>query len=279
MSFSQEQLNNLIDEVGKEFQKELAKAEEGFKLAKSEDFPPKKEESKGKDEAKGSESKGEDKKEESKPEDKGSEQQPPAKEEGKEGDKPAAPPAAEGEKKPGEEQAPPAAAAPAEGQDHGYDDEDMQHMHSMYSSMSKPELKAHHDCIRKCMDSMGLAKCEDATAKSEKDVEVVVDNTQEISLLKSELEATKAESKKTLEAMESFLKKFVEKTAPAGKAITSLDIIAKHESKESEVKLSKSEIDAKLLEVSKSAATKPADRQAINSYYFTKNLETVRHLL
>lgn len=301
--YTQEQLNNLIAEVGKEFQKELAKAEEGFKLAKSEDFPPKKEESKEKDEAKDSESKGEPEKKEmsGKPEDKGSEKQSASKEEGKEDEMPPA------ETKKPEGQAPMA----AEGEDHGYDDEDMQHMHSMYSSMSKPELKAHHDCIRKCMDGMGLAKCETGMVKSEmedsaKDAEGYRPNggpkqgegcsekgpassgaqaleksepSMEVSLLKSELEAAKAESKKTLEAVESFLKKFVEKTAPAGKAITSLDIIAKTENTEKSKPLSKSEIDAKLLSVAKNPSLQKSDREAINSYYFTKNLESVRHLL
>ena len=55
---------------------------------------------------------------------------------------------------------------------------------------------------------------------------------EEISLLKSELEAAKAESeeeKRTWKRLKHFLTKFVEKTAPAGKAITSLDIIAKTE--------------------------------------------------
>jgi hypothetical protein len=81
------------------------------------------------------------------------------------------------------------------------------------------------------------AKCKtpassDAQAmnKSEKGIA----SLKKLSLIKSELEAAKAKSeedKKNLEAVcKAFLKKFVEKTAPAGKAITSLDIIAKTES-------------------------------------------------
>ncbi|HEY5236361.1 MAG TPA: hypothetical protein VIJ14_09305, partial [Rhabdochlamydiaceae bacterium] len=199
-------------------------------------------------------------------------------------------------------------------EDHGYDDEDMAHMHSMYSSMSKGELKAHHDAVRKCMDmgmSKGMAKAEmedgakdaegyrpnggpkngkaenesksaaptdtQAMNKSEKDAVI-----EEVTLLKSELEATKAKSeehKKNLEAVESFLKKFVEKTAPAGKAITSLDIIAKTESAKEGKALSKSEIHEKLLAKSKDISLSKSDRDAINSYYFSKNIESVRHLL
>jgi hypothetical protein len=104
----------------------------------------------------------------------------------------------------------------------------------------------------------------------------------EISLLKSELEAVKAKSEdrqKNLEAVEAFLKKFVEKTAPAGKAITSLDIIAKTENGSREKPLSKSEIDAKLLSKAKDQSLSKSDRDAINSYYFSKNIEKVSHLL
>lgn len=318
--YTDKELNSLIAEVEAQFTTHLAKAEESFKLAKSEDASEKKDEPKKQDEAKASEeSHGEsDKKMESeKPADKGAtdqHQQDTSKEDKGQPMESKEQRSAED----GKENAQPSEDPHGEAQDHGYDDEDMAHMHSMYSSMSKPELKAHHDAVRKCMDSHGLAKCEDGMAKAEtgdaaKDAEgyrpnggpkdgeaksegkgpastgaqaleksekdIVVD---EISLLKSELEATKAkgeEHKKNLEAVETFLKKFVEKTAaPAGKAITSLDIIAKTESAKEEKVLSKSEIDAKLLAKSKSDISK-ADRDAINSYYFSKNLEQVRHLL
>jgi hypothetical protein len=308
--YTEKELNSLIADVEKEFTSHLAKAEESFKLAKSEDAP-KKDESKEKDEAKASkESAGESKKpmETEKPEDKGAKDQ----DQQKAGENPLP--------KDGEPSEPQAGDKLADGQDegHGYDDEDMNHMHSMYSSMSKGELKAHHDCIRKCMDGHGLSKCEDGMAKAEtsdaakdaegyrpnggpKDGEAAKAKTpatsdtqalnksekdivvEEVSLLKSELEAVKAKSaeeKKNLEtALQNFLTKFVEKTAPAGKAITSLDIIAKNEDGQKEKPLSKSEIDAKLLAKSKDSSTSTADRNAINSYYFSKNVESVRHLL
>jgi hypothetical protein len=106
-------------------------------------------------------------------------------------------------------------------------------------------------------------------AKSEKD------SSSEVSLLKSERD----EYKKNLDAVSAFLTKFVEKTAPAGKAITSLDIIAKSGNEGSEKPLQKSEIDAKLLAKAKDISLSKSDRDAINSYYFSKNVETVRHLL
>lgn len=305
--YTQDELNKLIADVSKEFTSHLAKAEESFKLAKSEEFPPKKDESKEKDEKKPSdESKGESKKpiEEEKPEDKGVKDQHQ-----------------QSEDKPGEnDQAQPgqAAQAPAEGQDegHGYDDEDMAHMHSMYSSMSKPELKAHHDAVRKCMDGKseqpGMAKAEledkakdaqgyrpnggpsdgqpeaEGKGPASSDTQALVKSeksgiVEEISLMKSELEATKAKSeeyRKNLDAVEAFLKKFVEKTAPAGKAITSLDVIAKTESAVAEKPLQKGEIDAKLMAKAKDQSLSKSDREAINSYYCGgKNIEKVRHLL
>lgn len=317
--YTEEQLRSLMADVEKEFSTHLIKAEESLKLAKSEDAP-KKDESKEKDEKKASEeSGGEAKKpmETEKPEDKGvkdQNQQDMSKDPAK-GDKMESKEdrmAADGK-----ENAKPSDDAHGAAEDHGYDDEDMAHMHSMYSSMSKGELKAHHDCIRKCMDGMGLAKCEDGMAKAEmgdaakdaegnrpnggpKDGETASTKTpaasdaqalnksekdvavEEVSLLKSELEAAKAESekgKKELEAVKAFLTKFVEKTAPAGKAITSLDIIAKTEGGKEEKSLTKGEIDAKLLAKAKDPTLSKSDRDAINSYYFSKNIEKVSHLL
>lgn len=301
--YTEEQLKSLMADVEKEFNVHLAKAEEDFK-AKPKDESEKKDMS---------EDKPEHKMESEKPEDKGikdQHQQDTSKEdkdeklESKE----------ERSMEDKEENSKPSDDAHGDAEDHGYDDEDMGHMHSMYSSMSKGELKAHHDCIRKCMDGHGLAKCEDSMAKAEtgdaaKDAEgyrpnggpkdgesksegkgpassdaqaleksekdVVIEVTSENTLLKSELEATK----KNLEAVESFLKKFVEKTAPMGKAITSLDIIAKTEGASAEKPLQKSDIDAKLLAKAKDQSLSKSDRDAINSYYFSKNIETVRHLL
>lgn len=307
MEYTQEQLNSLIKSVEDEFSADLAKVEESFKLAKSEDFPPKKDESKEKDEKRASEEGKDSKKpiEEEKPEDKGAKDQ----DQQKAGESPLP--------KEGEPNEPQAGDKLADGQDegHGYDDEDMSAMHSMYSSMKKPELKAHHDAIRKCMDGMGLAKCEDGMVKSEmedaaKDAEGYRPNggphdgeaassktpahndaqalnksepSTEVSLLKSELEAVKAKSaeeKKNLEAaMQNFLAKLVEKTVPAGKAITSLDVIAKTEDSQKEKVLSKSEIHDKLLAKSNDKSLSKSDRDAINSYYFNKDIKKVSHLL
>jgi hypothetical protein len=134
MQYTETELAKLIETVESEFTAHLSKAEA---LAKSEGEPPKKEA----------------KPEEKKPE---AEAKPAA-----EGAKPPEAAPAAPEAKPAAEGAAPAAAPAAPGAapaaDHGYDEEDMQHMDQMYASMSEPELKAHHDSIRKCLDAKGGA--------------------------------------------------------------------------------------------------------------------------
>jgi len=62
---------------------------------------------------------------------------------------------------PEHEQAQPAQqeAMPSQGQEEqcDYDNEDMEHMHKMYMSMNKAELKVHHDAIRQAMDGITAA--------------------------------------------------------------------------------------------------------------------------
>ena len=247
-------------------------------LAKSEEESDKKDEPK--DEAK-PEHKDEDEKEEhsEEPKSEAKEEKPEPKEEGKEEREEEPKEGHEDPKEEGHEEP----KAESSEEDHGYDEEDMKHMGDMYGSMSKPELKAHHDCIRKCMDGMGLAKCEDGMAKSEKDAAIELPKGVESDLLKSELSAEKAKSeelKKNLDAVVESLAKFVSKTAPAGKSITSTDIIAKSEVAKKEINLSKSEITSVLAKKASNPALSAEDKQAINDYYFgSKNIEKVRHLL
>lgn len=271
--YTEKELQDLVKTVSETFSAHLDS------LAKSEE--PSKEEPKDESKEKAPEHKEEQKdaapSEEKKPEGEGSE--PPQQEQSQEGSKEEGQeePKAEGEAPQHEQQAP--------SEDHGYDEEDMNHMISMYSSMSRGELKAHHDAIRKCMDGMGLAKCEEGMTKSEQDkvVELPIDNSKEIELLKSELavEKTKSEeSKKNLEAVVEGLTKFVTKSAPVGKSITSLDVIAKTEAPIKELKLSKNEVTSILTKKASNPALSAQDKQAINDYYFgSKNIEKVRHLL
>lgn len=118
MQYTETQLSKLIEDVEREFTTHLAKAEEtSTDLRKSEE-PPKEEP---------------EKEESEKP---------------KEEPKAEAKPAQEGEK-PAEQPAP---APQGEPKDHDYDDEDLQHLHKMYGSMSKGELKVHHDAVRSALD-------------------------------------------------------------------------------------------------------------------------------
>ena len=245
-------------------------------LAKSEDESDKKDEHKEEAKPEHDEEKDE---ESSEPKFEAKEEKPEHEKEGKEEKEQ---PKEEGAEEPKEEGHEEPKAQSSE-EDHGYDEEDMKHMGDMYASMSKPELKAHHDCIRKCMDGMGLAKCEEGMAKSEKDVAVELPKDGESELLKSELSVEKAkneEMKKNLDAVVESLAKFVSKSAPAGRSITSTDIIAKSEAAKKEINLSKNEISSVLAKKASNPALSAEDKQAINDYYFgSKNIEKVRHLL
>ena len=303
--YTNEELNSLIAEVEQQFTVHLAKAEKSFALAKNDNDQPKDKKVNGAaDDAKNSAKDEKTSAVENKDGGKSDDSRNAAADEKQENgdaskeasaDKSGKPIEGESESDKGasdqhQQQDGAKEGQADEAQEHGYDDKDMQHMHSMYSSMSRGELKAHHDSIRKCMDSHGLAKCEDSMIKSEKDVVVEIEPSQELTLLKSELDSTNAKleaakadsekNKKNLEAVEAFLKKFVEKTAPTGKAITSLDVIVKTESAIEEKPLQKSEIDARLLAKSKDQSTSVSDRNAINSYYCgSKDIKKVSHLL
>lgn len=280
------ELMKVLESVEKEFNTHLAKAEE---LAKAEDkpAPPK---------------------DEKKPEEK--EKEEPKAAEG--GEKPAAeapgkeePKAAEGEKPAVGEQ--PAEAAPgeakpedkpqAEGQPqpqgdegHGYDAEDMDHMNKMYMSMSKAELKAHHDSCRMALDAQGMQKCGDGMgmAKSEElaSFEVKVPQLEaETALLKSELSAEKvktAELQKKVDLAAEFMGKLAQKkSAPQGKAITSLEVISKSENTPPvEKSFTKEEVNSILNKKVTDPTLTKSDREKINDYYLgSKDIKIVRHLL
>lgn len=276
MQYTKEEVSALVSTVEKEFAAHLAKAEETV-LAKSEDASPapeKKDEKAEKPEHK------EEPKHEEKPEEKAApaEHKEEPKAEGKE-----APPAAQ-------EHAP--AKEGADNQEgHDYDEKDMEHMHQMYASMSRGELKAHHDSVKRALDSHGSAKEEMNMSKSE-DVkpvevtpEVIAVVSPETELLKSELEAQKAKTdglQKSLDAVSAFLTKLVEKKgAPQAKAITSYDTIAKSEGGGQEEKtLTRSEIDSILLKKSTDSKLEKSDRDAINAFYLADaGINTISHLL
>ena len=110
-----------------------------------------------------------------------------------------------------------------------------------------------------------------------------MENT-EVELLKSESQAKDAKIdglQKSLDAVSTFLTKLVEKrVAPAGKAILSLDVIAKSEGGSDEKTLSKGEIDAALIKKSQDPKLEKSDRDLINAYYLSSgSINSISHLL
>lgn len=318
MQYTDKDLLTLLSEVETQFnveltKVELAKSENIESLAKAEDGEkakkPEKKESKEAPPAEG----------EKKPE--GKEAPPAEGKEAApaEGEKAPAP-AAEGEAAPAAPAAA-APAAPAAGSDQcDYDEEDMQHLQKMYMSMSRGELICHHDAIKMALDAsaapaadaaaapaapaeagvdkMGMAmsekmgKCGDMSmsktetnTSTEIKVEVKAESEKELALAKSEAAAEKAkatELQKNLDAATVFITKLVEKVgAPQGKAITSLDVIAKSEgAKAEEQTLSKSEITAVLAKKCADPSLKKSDRDAINAFYLNgAGINTISHLL
>jgi hypothetical protein len=272
MRYTDQDLRNLISEVEKQFTAHLSGlSSDTTLLAKAEDAEEKKEEAKeekAEDKAEVKEEAKEEKKEEAQEE--AQEAAPEAKEEVKEESK--------------EEQTEEADADDV----CDYDEEDLEHLHKMYSSMKKAELKIHHDAVRSALDSYGMEKCgEIEMAKSENDVVVEIKedtkSAEEIELLKSEVEAQKSKAEtlqKNLDAVKEFLTKYVEKTAPKGKAITSLDVIAKSEIVEEKKEWTKQEIDSVLSKKVASPTLTKSDRDLINEYYLNgKNVNIISHLL
>ena len=302
MQYTETELNKLIETVEKEFSAVLTKSEidSAAPLVKAEEKPSEKKADKP-----------EEKKEE-KPADK--KDAPPQAEEK---------PAQEGAEKPAPEAAAPPQAEAAQEESHGYDEEDMAHMEKMYASMSKAELKAHHDAIMKCAKAEAAPAAPAAApadaaaapiAKSEPKSHEEANGGQisanapkgspgakspastdqknlsnmeksektEFDLVKSELEAEKAKSaelKKNFDAVQEFLAKLVTKV-PQGKAITSLEQIAKSEPVNEAPTLSKAEITQILSKRAADPTLKKSDRDAINAFYLgDANLNTISHLL
>lgn len=267
--YTEKELAKLIEDVEKEFTAHLAKTEESnsslaksegeaVSLAKAEEEAEKKP---AKEESESEEKPAVEAKDESKDEPK-DETKAPA-EEGKKEEKPA-----------------------AESEEHGYDEEDLEHMNKMYGSMSKAELKAHHDAIKGCLDKCGditevpMGKSEDISVEVKEEVQ----SPEEVNLLKSEIEAKDAkvaELQKNLDVATEFLTKlFSKKSAPAAKAITSLESIAKSEHFTEEKTLTKSEITSILAKKAADPSTTKSDREAINDYYLgSKSLQKINHLL
>jgi hypothetical protein len=301
---TEKELSELLGAVEKEFSEYLAKAEQSVDVKTEETVLAKSEDSDKKEKPEAKEEKKEDKPEAKADEAPKSDDKAPPAEAPESEEAPAAPadaaPAAD------------AAAAPAlPDEGHGYDDEDMAHMQAMYASMSRAELIAHHDAIKAVLDGMTaeqapaapaadaapaapaapVDKCGDMSmVKSEQETAVevkpdVIVNSKETEILKSEIEAAKAkneELQKTLDVVTQFVTKLVEKrAAPAGKAITQLEAITKSDSTPDEKTPNKEDITAKLTLKASDPKLAKSDREAINAYYATGqiNINGISHLL
>jgi hypothetical protein len=285
MQYTEKDVAKLIADVEKAFTAQLVKADE-VSLAKSEDGEKdhkEKEEHEEKPEHEEHEA----------PKHEAKDGESEAYEEGKEHEEKHAP---EGEKHEGHEA-------------HDYDEEDMAHMEKMYRSMSKGEIAAHHDCIKKCMGSSEAKPAEMEKAEKPKDMgdeghksggemsacapkdgpgakseasnahgdKMEKSENKEVELLKSELSAEKAK----FVAVQEFLTKFAKKVAPQGKAITSLDVIAKSEVPSEEKVLTKAQITEILNKKTADPSLKKSDRDAVTSYYLNNqlNVNSISHLL
>jgi hypothetical protein len=269
--YTQQELDSLVREVELKFESELKKSENIQITAPIE----------------ASLIKAEEKVEEKKPEEKVEEKKPEEKVEAKEENKEEKKPEEKVEEKKPEEKVEEKkpVEAPISEDEHGYDDEDMQYLEKMYRSMSKSELKLHHDTIRKTLDGMGMEKCGEMSTMNKSEESSVVQANPELELAKSEILAIKAEKdelKKSMDAIQEFLTKLV-KTVPQRKAITSLDSITpinKSEGMNEEVELTKSEITAILTKKASDPKLSKEDREAINGFYMSKpDINKIRHLL
>ena len=298
MQYTTEELQSLIKNLETEFSAHIAGvtgAAQPVSLAKAEDEKPAEKKPESKDEAPKAESK-EPKAEESK--DEKPKDAPAA--DAKQDAAPEGAPAAPSEEQPTGEA--PVAPSADEGAS-GYDAEDIAQMDQMYLSMSKAELLAHHDSCVRALDAQGaehthaapaapiaeqaapaapaapaaeIDKCGDMSmSKSEPNAE--------LELAKSEATAAKAkaeELQKNLSGIQEFLTQLVKKV-PQGKAITSLEQVAKSEDVQGDEKqLSKSEVTAILMKKAAEPTLSKTDRDAINAFYLNQaNLNTISHLL
>jgi hypothetical protein len=143
MHYTEKELEQLIKSVEKEFSADLslAKSESVETLAKAEDKPEQREE-----------------KPEHKEEDRAEEQERSG-EDAQHAERPEHEEREEHEMSGEHEKAD--MAAPG----HDYDEEDMEHLHKMYMSMSRDEQQVHHDALAKCMMKA------DGMVKAEKEIE------------------------------------------------------------------------------------------------------------
>ena len=179
----------------------------------------------------------------------------------------------------------------AKNEEFSYDEEDINEMNEMYSSMNKSEKEAHYSAIKST-----LFGDEDLNKSEEINIEV---ENEENTLLKSEIETVKgnlevsnkenADLKKSIETLTEIVSKIVKK-APSRKAVTQLGNIQVMKKTEELVgdkkdlefaKLSKSEINKILTSKIRSGEIKKTeDKNNINKFCYGEiNLDKIKYLL
>lgn len=160
------------------------------------------------------------------------------------------------------------------------DEEDYETIDDLYASMTKSEKEAHYAAVKKSIFGEEVEEEAVEEQSMEKSEETEEDND-EVEMLKSENE----ELKKNYEQLNELVSKlFNTKKAPAQKAVTNVNYIAKSEETEIEEKedfsnMSKSEVTAKLKSIDYSELKK-SDREAINNYYLDNgSVESIKHLI
>lgn len=162
------------------------------------------------------------------------------------------------------------------------DEEDYETIDDLYASMTKSEKEAHYAAVKKSIfgEEVEEEAVEEQSMEKSEEVEAKEDND-EVEMLKSENE----ELKKNYEQLNELVSKlFNTKKAPAQKAVTNVNYIAKSEETEVEEKedfsnMSKNEVTAKLKSIDYSELKK-SDREAINNYYLDNgSVESIKHLI
>lgn len=155
-------------------------------------------------------------------------------------------------------------------------EEEYETIDELYNSMSKSEKEAHYASCKKAL----FGEKEETQEKPAAQVEEKMSKS-ESQKLKEENE----ELKKSYEQLNELVSKmFTAKKAPAQKAITSTNYIAKSEGFEDQgeidfSKMSKNEITDKLKAVDQSNLTK-SDREAINDFYLKNgSVDKIKHLI
>lgn len=158
-------------------------------------------------------------------------------------------------------------------EDEDYTDMEKEELETLYANMTKAEAELHFASLTKYWEN----QTEETMAKSEVENEEVSLVKSENSLLKAEVDSLKKNIDQLIEALKANVNQ-----APARKAITSIDYIAKSEqAPQTEVKqYSRMEALKKLRNVASGSLSK-SDQEAVIEFTLDNKIstDTIKHLL